>query len=96
MFVSIGKIVNIFAHEKGRSLERPNRREVLVLLHFSRIFVGQKSYFLSGFSRGECNSVTKVEMSTYYPKSSHVGGCLRLYSFSRISSDNLASYPLVS
>ena len=45
MFVSIGKIVNIFAHEKGRSSERPNPRKYLVLLHFSPILVRHLSDF---------------------------------------------------
>ena len=45
MFVSIGKIVNIFAHEKGRSPERPNPKKYLVLLHFSPILVRHLSDF---------------------------------------------------
>ena len=39
------QIVNIFAHEKGRSPERPNPRKYLVLLHFSPILVRHLSDF---------------------------------------------------
>ncbi len=96
MFVSIGKIVNIFAHEKGRSPERPNPRKYLVLLHFSPILVRHLSDFspaLVGDKTGMRVTVLQILFYIELLISSHVGGGVcALYMFPRMSSVSFLEY----